>query len=104
MKAAVGSSDGVIYTIDVIEHQGWFWLAVLWRENPSLKLRKPERLIRMDMQFQDLGDKPFGPHRFALNTPVPKGVLDGTTPPEQAHGFVVIDRPEITFPMEPTRH
>jgi hypothetical protein len=105
MKAAVGSDDGTIYTVDVIEYQSGLWLVVLWRVNPTLGLQKPERIIRLDiLPHQDLGEPGFGPHRFVLNEPIPKAVLDGTTPPEQAHGFVVIDRPDITFPIEPTRH
>jgi len=95
-KTAV--SDGKsIFPVDTIEHEGGLWLVPLWLATQDEKWKTPARLIRMDiLPHQKLG--PPQPFDYALNNPIPKGVLDGTTPSKEAHGFVVIDRPEIQRP------
>lgn len=96
-KTAVGSDDGTVYTCDTIEHEGQLWLVPIWTEPPAPEKTKPARIILLDSLPHQTLDKMFGPHHIVLNVPIPKAVLDGRTPPEQAHGFVVKDWPDITI-------
>jgi hypothetical protein len=97
LKAKVASDDGKIYTIDAIKHEGGVWLVPAWRDDIATKSTKPARIIRVDcIPHQEAagGD-------WIVNLPIPKAVLDGATLPEESHGFEVIDRPDITFPLGP---
>lgn len=94
---AVGSDDGKIYTVDTIDHEGAFWLVPHWTIPPGEGVRRPTRMIRLDRSAM-LPAPPGYPQDWVLQTPVPKAVLFGETPPEEAHGFEVVDRPDISLP------
>jgi hypothetical protein len=91
-------SDGQsILPVDTIEHEGKLWLVPLWIEDQDTKEKWPARRIQMDI----LAHKKLGPPQpwdFHLLDPIPKGVLDGTVPSKEAHGFVVVDSPAIRRP------
>ena len=104
LKAEVPSDDGVVYTVDVIEHEMQFWLVPSWLYMPELKQKRPGRIIGLSGIPHQILEGPFGPHNLSLNSTIAKGVLDGSVPPGQAHGLVVIDQPDIVLPSEPTEH
>jgi hypothetical protein len=91
-------SDGTsIFPMDTVEYEGGLWLVPLWLEAPETGWQTPARIIRMDiLPHRKLGP-PF-PADYTLPAPIPKGVLDGTTPSQQARGYVVIDHPAIKRP------
>ena len=93
----VGSEDGQMRTCDTIEHEGGLWLVPHWCVAPTEGWRKPTRIIRMDLlPHQKMSDD--WPQDYMLSGPIPTSVLFGQTPPEEAHGFDVIDRPDIKLP------
>ena len=97
LKTLVGSDDGQIRTCDTIEHEGGLWLVPHWSVAPSQGWKMPTRIIRMDtLPHQKMPDS--WAQDYVLNGPIPKAVLFCETPPEEAHGFVVIDRPDIRLP------
>lgn len=87
----VGSDNGKVWKIDTIEHEGALWLVPEWVEVTNPAGQEPKRAIRLT--GLDYEDCPNPDADYFLRTPIPKGVLDGTTPPEKADGFVVVDRP-----------
>jgi len=99
VKTLVGTDDGKIDSCDTIEHEGGLWLVPVWLEAPTQGWRKPGRIIRMDNLPHQNAPAGFQ-QQYVLNVPIPRAVLDGRTPPEQAHGFVVIDAPpNIEVPL-----
>lgn len=87
----VGSDDGKILKIDTIEHEGALWLVPEWVEVINPAGQEPKRAIRLTgLDFEDC---PTPAADYLLKRSIPKHVLNGTTPPEKATGFVVVDRP-----------
>lgn len=70
--------DG-IYTVDVIAHEGEFWLVPEWLDNPSTGLSKPARIVRLKSvpHRECLGHSradfliPFGVPKAAIFGPYP---------------------------------
>lgn len=89
--------DGKLYKVDTIEHQGKMWIVSEWLDNPLAGLRKPTRIILLDLLPHQKSSG--GPADFVLNDGMPKYIFDGQPPrtPEDAR-FVVIERPDILFP------
>jgi hypothetical protein len=103
-KTAVGAGNKIL-TVDTIEHEGGLWLVPKWLVAPTEGWQKPARIIRIDvLAHQDLRPKMFGPHHIVLSEPIPIGVLDLSTPPEEARGLTVIDNPDIQIDGSPTAH
>ncbi len=97
LKTLVGSDDSQLRTCDTIEHEGGLWLVPRWNVAPTEGWRKPARIIRMDtLPHQEMSEA--WEQDFSLQYPIPKAVLFCQTPPEEAHGFDVIDQPDIMFP------
>jgi hypothetical protein len=91
-----------IHHMDVIEHDGGFWLVPEWLDNPAQKLTTPLRIVSLEA---------LGGHRmagessdFLVELPVPKYVFDGRIPPEEAGKYVVVESPEIYIPRDPRAH
>lgn len=87
----VGSDNGQVFRVDTIEHEGSLWLVPKWVEVLDPAGQEPARAIRLTgLPYQTAQ---IAGVDFYLQTPIPRGVLNGETPPEQAIGFVVVDRP-----------
>lgn len=101
LKTGVGSDDGTIYTCDTIEHEGKLWLVPQWLDVPAKGVSKPRRIVRMDsLAHQPMTNPAYGMD-YILNDYMPKAVLDGTAPPEQASQYEIVELPEIEIPMRP---
>lgn len=89
--------DGKIYKCDTIEFEGKMWLVPEWVDNPREGWRKPVRIICLDILPHQ--KSPGGPADFVLNHGIPKSVFfDGQIPSPPEDLYVVIERPDISFP------
>jgi hypothetical protein len=94
---AFENGGGSIWQVDVIEHEGGFWLVPEWFEFPELGTRKPVRIISLKtIRHQDQDGGPFP--RFVLNAPISKDVFDGVPTPKAVQ-YVVIEQPDISRPL-----
>lgn len=96
LKAAVflDQPDGNIYTMDVIRHEGKFWLVPSWNVMPDLGQQSPTRLILLDaLPHQRTRGMP--PHDFVVNYPIPKAVCDGAYLRPLKPPLVVVEAPNI---------
>lgn len=103
MEAQVIVADGVhnIVMMDVIEHQGGFWLVPEWLDNRAQQVTMPVRIVSLEtLPHQRTRGRP----EFVVNDPVPKYVFDGHVPPEQATKYIVVERPDIRIPLAPRLH
>jgi hypothetical protein len=101
-KTALGFSDGDarIFRADTIEYQGTFWLVPYWIEFPGEGWRVPERIISLDgLPHQKTPPERSGAD-FYLNVGIPKCLWDGQIPPGSGDKYVVIEHPDITFPIQ----
>ena len=90
------ASDGILYRIDTIRHEGKLWLVPEWFDNPKAGWRKPVRIVCMNgLPHQET---PGGPTDFVLNAGIPKSVFDDPAQPQSESGYLVIERPDIRFP------
>jgi hypothetical protein len=96
-KALVVTDDGSIFQSDVIEHEGSFWLVPEWLDVPGRGVTMPRRIVSMaTVRYQ----RTPGAHReFVVNDPIPKAVLDGRAPSQEASKYDVRELPEIEFPL-----
>ena len=81
---------GAIYKMDVIEHDGHFWLVPRWIDKQDEPTTRPERIVLLDTI----------PHKrtkdqFVVEAPVPRYVFEGAVPPGEAAQYVVILQPDI---------
>lgn len=88
---------GQIFTCETIYYEEKYWLVLKWLYSPDKTHKKPERIVCLsDMQFQ----KTDWPGKdFVLNVPIPKVVFDIQIPPSSLPGYIVIDYPEVIFPI-----
>jgi hypothetical protein len=99
MKVGVGSDGGNIFKCDAIEHEGKLWLVPEWLDVPARGVTKPRRIVRMDsLPHQPMKNPAYGMD-YILTWYMPKAVLDGTAPPEQASQYEIVELPEIEIPM-----
>jgi uncharacterized protein YodC (DUF2158 family) len=100
LKATVilQSTAHEVHTVDVIEHEGQFWLVPEWYDNQAQGVTMPARIISLATLPHQRGQ---GSPEFVVNDPIPKYVFDGHIPPEQAHKYVVQEQPWIRFPIPP---
>lgn len=98
LKAMVGNdTDGMMYAVDVIEYDGKIWLVPHWYEVPAKKVSMPARMVRIDNQkHQHVPGSPFGD--YVLNGPIPKVLLEKTTPKQQVVGWEYMELPELEIP------
>ena len=97
--ANVLTEKSVITGLSVIEHEGALWIVTGWLEHKTEPVKRPIRLIRLTgLQYQKLDPEKQGAD-FLVSRPIPRGVLDGRTPSEEAVGFVVLDNPKIEIPV-----
>lgn len=90
--------DGFLYRVDTIEYQGKFWLVPTWLDKPTEGWRIPERIICLDvLPHQKTGTS--DPADFVLSHGIPKSVFDGRIPPQSEDSYIVVERPDIRFPV-----
>jgi hypothetical protein len=90
-------TDGVIHKCDAIEYDGKLWLVPHWLEVLQQRVSKPARMIRFDnQQHQDVRGSKFGD--YVLSGPVPKVLLDRTTPKQPVAGFEYVELPDVEIP------
>ena|SRR5437588_3682639 len=96
-KTRVASAgDNRIFSVDTIEHQGGIWLVPQWTVSTTAGVRRPTRIIRIDLlRYQKPGPKGYD---YLLYDQVPIGILFGQPAPEETHGFVVIAQPDMSLP------
>jgi hypothetical protein len=96
--AMVGNdTDGKVYKCDAIEYGGKLWLVPHWLEVIGPNLSKPARMIRFDNRpHQALRGSKFGD--YLLNGPVPKVLLERTTPKQPVGGFEYVELPDVEIP------
>lgn len=86
----VGSDDGVIYSIDTIEHEGMLWLVTDWVEVIDPIGQEPARAIRLTgLEFEEIDHSGAN---YLVKRSIPKSVLFGPGLPEASTGFVVVVR------------
>jgi hypothetical protein len=101
LRVGIGSDNGEILKCDAIEFEGSLWLVPQWLDEPAKGVTKPRRIIRMGpLPHQKMSNPAYGLD-YILNGYMPKAVLDGTAPPEQASPYEIVELPEIEFPMQP---
>lgn len=99
LRVAVGSDGGGILKCDAIEYEGKLWLVPHWLDVPAKGVTKPRRIIRMDtLRYQPMKNPAYGVD-YILNDYMPKAVLEGTAPPEQARQYEIVELSEIEIPM-----
>jgi hypothetical protein len=86
------------YIIEMIEHEGVFWLVTDWIDMPLEGVTKPKRIIRVETDNLIKLGPPYEAD-YALKTAIPKAILDCEPVPSGAHGFVVRDLPDISLPL-----
>jgi hypothetical protein len=92
-----------IYTIDSIEHQGRLWLVGGWLEDRAAGFRIPQRLVcPLKMGFQPNPQPGPGRVDYSISAPVSKAAYEGRVPPELAADYVVLEQPDVRFPLPPT--
>lgn len=93
-KIATVVSDKLIWRHSVIEYEGALWIVTGWLFHQTRSVKRPIRLIRMTgLPYEAIPSA--GGADYIVTQPIPKSVLLGHTPPEQASGFVVLDDPNI---------
>ena len=94
---AGNDTDGANHKIDAIEYDGKLWLVPHWLEIPAKRVSMPARIIRFDnLQPQSAQGSPLGD--YFLNVPIPKVLLERTTPKQQVIGFEYVELPDIEIP------
>lgn len=103
-KTGIPSDGGMIHKCDTIEHEGKLWLVPEWLDVPAQGVRKPRRMIRMDLLAHQKMKNPAYKLDYILNDYMPIAVLEGTAPPEQASQYEIVELPEIKIPIPPRTH
>jgi hypothetical protein len=103
LKTLVRTTDRGMAYVDTIEFEGRLWLAPEWTVGQSPEWQIPVRIVLLDGLPRTKNETPL-PADFLLTNPIPKGVLDGTIPPEKAIGFVVEPGPNTLRKPSDTVH
>ena len=88
--------DGMIESMDTIEHEGSFWLVPEWLDLPARGISMPRRIVSLATLRHE---RTNGNPDFVVNDPVPRFVFDGEVPSQIKHMYIVRDLPEIRVPM-----
>jgi hypothetical protein len=92
-----------IYAIDTIEHAGRLWLVGGWLESPAAGYRIPQRLIcPLKLGFQPNPEPGPGRMNYSISGPVSKAVYEGRVQSSVTNDYLVLDRPDVRFPLPPT--
>lgn len=92
LVALGGTSE--IHVVDAITYEGGLWLVPVWIEQPTERLMKPARIIRVD-HMESIPAPPDSGAAMALKKPVPITLFDCSMPPAADSGFEVQDLPPI---------
>ncbi|MDX2275012.1 MAG: hypothetical protein NW206_06130 [Hyphomonadaceae bacterium] len=93
--------DGV-YDQDAIEYEGKLWLVPEWSDSPVLGYRIPTRIISMEtLNYQRW--ETLGIVEYVIDDPMPIAVLEGRAPQEVMARYVVIDMPDLRYPLPSSR-
>jgi hypothetical protein len=93
VKALIALDTGGMVRCDVIEFENKKWLVPSWQYNKAKGLRRPMRVILLDIIPHQ--PSPLPEVAWVLNHPLPKALLDGQLAPGEAIGFVVYDEPNV---------
>lgn len=97
--ASVPTEKSLISGLSVIEHEGALWIVTGWLQHKSRPVRRPIRLIRLTGLLYEEASLRDHNADYLVSRPIPRAVLDGLVPPEKADGFVVLDTPDLEFPV-----
>lgn len=86
-------TNGAIHQMDVIEHNGSYWLVPEWLDNIDQGITMPVRIVLLDVIPHSKPDHPGNP--FVVSGPVPKSVFEGRCPPELNNQYLVHEKPKI---------
>ena len=80
--SAVVPADSALRNVDVVFHEGQFWLVPIWTQSPDGKFRAPERAIALDLLPHDrmAGRIP----EFVVHEPIPMAFF--SNPPVTPQG------------------
>jgi hypothetical protein len=106
MTAVVILSDdegkgGTVNTMTVIEYDEKNWLVPEWLDYKDAKVTMPARIVCLDLIPHERS--PSTDHQFVVSGPVPRSVCEGRCPPQLRKQYLVIEGPDIKFPL-PTVH
>lgn len=98
----IEGDHGGEYDQDAIEYEGKLWLVPEWSDSPVLGYRIPTRIISLEtLRYQRWEAGPYA--EYVINDPMPIDVLEGRAPPEVLSKYVVVEMPDIRFPLPPER-
>jgi hypothetical protein len=87
--------DGLIESMDTIEHEGAFWLVPEWLDFPARGISMPRRIVSLaTLRHERMNGNPD----FVVSDQVPRFVFDGEVPSQLKHMYIVRDLPEIRLP------
>ena len=99
-KTLVETAKGEWHSVDTIEYDGGNWLVPEWLPGPSANMRKPARLIRVDLlDRKDIGGLGGVAQTQILDGLIPKSVLEGTESPDDPR-IVVLQSPELFLRLD----
>jgi hypothetical protein len=87
-------------TMDVIAHEGKFWLVPEWLDNQTKTATRPVRIVSLEtmVHHRTEGQNP----EFLVENPIPTYVFDGQIPPAEASKYVVVEYPGILIRRDGT--
>jgi hypothetical protein len=104
-KVLLMFEDGSMSVGGAIDYEGAVWIVTGWLPFPAEGYTKPKRMLRLD-QFQfrrfDPPAKGPGPLQgvdFAVNTPLPRTLIDGAMTPQLRSRYVVLELPDVKVRM-----
>jgi hypothetical protein len=95
---SIEDGGGSISQMDTIEYADKKWLVPEWLEAPIEGWKKPARIICLDKLPHSNAPTGFEVD-FVLNYPIPKSVLNGEIPIQLISVFLVLEKPDIRFPI-----
>ncbi|MFK0277404.1 hypothetical protein ACIQUG_27260 [Ensifer sp. NPDC090286] len=102
VRATIG---GKPLTLDALELGGEILVVLTWLGNAERTLRKPEYVLPLSaVTHQDLGSDPDAKYKWAISTPLPQSLFDGTASRPFRRQFGVKAGPALTLPLKPTQH
>lgn len=102
VRASVGSKQ---LTLDALELGGEILVVLTWLGNSEKGLRKPEYVLPLStVAHQELGNEPDAKYKWAISTPLPQSLFDGTASRPFRRQFGVKTGPALTLPLTPTKH
>jgi hypothetical protein len=100
---AIEGGGDKIFHMDTIDYKGKKWLVPEWLEAPTEGWKKPKRIICLDKLAHSKAPTGFEAD-FVLNYPISKSVLNGEIPIRLISVFLVLENPDIRFPIPKSIH